>query len=146
MNAVKGRPMLSALTTNRGNGVMPAAGNLMLAYLPPEEMDRLRPSLQTVDLPQGQVLYDAQMPIDQVYFMDQGMISVVSIMRNGDSIEVGTIGNEGLAGLPSLLGVSAVPYRHIVQVGGKARRTSVETVLAELKPGRLLPQLLNRYH
>jgi CRP-like cAMP-binding protein len=138
--------MLSFTTTTHTDGSIRAPGNLMLAYLPADELERLRPHLQPVDLPQGQVLYEAHVPMSQVYFLDQGMVSVVSIMRNGDSIEVGTIGNEGLAGLPALLGVPSVPYRHLMQVGGKARRMSTAALLAELKPDRLLPQLINRYH
>jgi len=121
-------------------------GNLILAFLPPEEHDHIRTKLQVVELAQGDVLYEANVPVDHVYFMDQGMISVVSIMRNGASIEVGTIGNEGMAGLSVILGVEAVPYRHLVQVAGKARRMSAASLVAELKPDRLLPSLLNRYH
>jgi CRP-like cAMP-binding protein len=120
-------------------------GNLILAYLPPEEMERLRPRLQPVDLPQGHVLYEANMPVDQVYFVDQGMISVVSIMKNGATIEVGTIGIEGLAGLSVMLGVETVPYRHVVQVPGKAQRISAQALAAELSATRFLPTLLNRY-
>src|SRR5205814_6828358 len=94
-------------------------GNLILAFLPPEERDRLRPQLQSVNLPQGQILYDAHRPVDRVYFLDEGMISVVSIMQNGDTIEVGTIGYEGMAGLAVVLGVETIPYRHTMQVAGK---------------------------
>jgi hypothetical protein len=67
-------------------------------------------------------------------------------MQNGASIEVGTIGHEGMTGLPVILGVETMPYRHIVQVSGKARRMSAAALIAELKPDRFLPRLLNRYH
>jgi CRP-like cAMP-binding protein len=120
--------------------------NLILAFLPTDERERLCAKMQSVGLEQGYVLYESNMPVEHVYFMDQGMISVVSTMRNGASIEVGTIGNEGMAGLSVILGVEAVPYRHIVQVAGRARRMSAEALVAELKPDRLLPKLLNRYH
>jgi CRP-like cAMP-binding protein len=122
------------------------SANLLLSFLPSEEFERLRPRLQAVELAQGQLIYEAHQPVDHVYFIDQGMISVVSIMQNGASIEVGTIGSEGMAGLPAILGVEAVPYRHIVQVAGRARRISAAAVLGELKPDRMLPRLLNRYH
>lgn len=121
-------------------------GNLVLAFLPPEERERIRPKLQTVELEQGQILYDARMPVDHVYFLDQGMISVVSNMRNGDSIEVGTIGTEGMAGMSVLLGVDAVPYRHIVQVAGRARRMSPSALATELATNVTLRTILNRYH
>src|SRR5262245_5746469 len=135
----------SQTATNRYATPRPP-GNLILGCLPPEEVERLNGRLQPIDLQQGQVLYDASTPIDQVYFLDQGMVSVVSVMSNGDSIEVGTIGTEGLAGLSSILGVPMVPYRHVVQVAGNARRISASAVVAEMKPERMLPRLLNRYH
>jgi len=120
--------------------------NLILASLSPEEHARFEGKLQPVDLPQGQIMYEASVPIDDVYFIDQGMISVVSVMRNGDTIEVGTIGNEGMIGKWIMLGADSVPYRHIVQVAGKARRMSVSDLIAEMSPNRLLTQRLNRFH
>jgi CRP-like cAMP-binding protein len=121
-------------------------GNLILAFLPDEERERLLPKMQPVELAQGEILHEANTPLDQVYFIDQGMISVVSIMNNGAVIEVGTIGSEGMAGLSVVLGVDTVPYRHVVQVAGRARRMSAASLAGALKPDRLLPKLLNRYH
>jgi len=121
-------------------------GNLILAFLPPDEREQLRPKLQSVELEQGQIVCEPNVPVEHVYFIDQGMICVVSTMRNGASIEVGTIGSEGMAGLWVMLGVEAVPYRHVVQVAGQARRMSAPALVAELKPDRMLPKLLNRYH
>jgi CRP-like cAMP-binding protein len=120
--------------------------NQILALLPAEEYQRLRSSLVPVDLPQGQILYEAGATFEHVYFIDRGMISVVSIMEDGSSIEVGTIGNEGLGGLSVILGVNQLPYRHIMQVAGRARRMSVSALTAELKHDRPLRQLLYRYH
>ena len=75
------------------------AENQILALLPLEEYERLRPQLSLVELPQGHILYEAGAAFDHVYFLDRGMMSVVSIMEDGSSIEVGTIGNEGMGGL-----------------------------------------------
>jgi CRP-like cAMP-binding protein len=122
------------------------AENQILAFVPAEERERMRKSLVVVELPQGQILYEAGIPFEHVYFVDEGMISVVSIMENGSSIEVGTIGNEGMGGLALVLGVDRVPYRHIVQVAGRARRMSVAALSAELKQDRFLRRLLYRYH
>src|SRR3954468_4255559 len=84
---VKGRTMttysasLSATSANvaaspqQTSAALRPPGNLILAFLPPNEMDRLSSKLQPVELAQGQILYDARMPVDHVYFMDQGMIS-----------------------------------------------------------------------
>ncbi len=120
-------------------------GNLILATLTPEEQARFQSKLQPVELEQGKIIYEASVPIDHVYFIDQGMISVVSVMRNGDSIEVGTIGNEGMIGKWIMLGADSVPYRHLVQVPGKARRMRVSDLLAELQPDRPVTERLHRF-
>src|SRR5947208_7380563 len=122
------------------------AGNLILAFLPSDEFGRIESSLQPIDLPQGHILYEASAPIEHVYFVDHGMISIVSTMHDGSSIEVGTIGSEGIVGKSIILGVESVPYRHIVQVPGSARRMSAPLLAKELQPNRTLKQLLHRYH
>jgi len=121
-------------------------GNLLLASLTPEEHARFQSKLQPVELEQGKIIYEASVPIDDVYFIDQGMISVVSVMRNGDSIEVGTIGNEGMIGKWIMLGADSVPYRHLVQVAGKARRMRVADLLEEMQPDRPVTERLHRFH
>jgi CRP-like cAMP-binding protein len=138
--------MFGTTTTTDSDVPFRSPGNHLLALLPPDELEQIRLKLQPVDLEQGQLLYDARMPIEHVYFLDQGMISVVSTMHDGATIEVGTIGNEGMAGKSVILGVESVPYRHVVQVAGKARRMSASALTEELKPGRMLTRLLQRYH
>jgi len=120
--------------------------NQILASLPSDEWRRIQPLLVPIELEQGQIVYETDMPIDKVYFMDEGMISVVSIMHSGESIEVGTIGSEGMAGHSLVLGVDRVPFRHIVQVAGSARQLPAPILVSELKEGRVLHELLNRYY
>lgn len=138
--------MKGTIVGNDPQAVPRPAGNLILSFLPPPELDRLTPNLQSVELPQGQILYESSAAIDQVYFIDQGMISCVSIMHDGSSIEVGTIGSEGMVGKSIILGVESVPYRHIVQVAGTARRMSARLLAEELHQERTLMHLLRRYH
>src|SRR5437016_5760048 len=102
--------MKSTVVSTNPHAVHRPAGNLILSFLPPHEFDRLQPSLESVEMPQGQVLYESSAAIDHVYFVDQGMISVVSVMQDGSSIEVGTIGKEGMVGKSIVLGVESVPY------------------------------------
>ena len=83
--------------------------NRLLASLPEEDYDALRPRLEAIDLPYRRVLYEAKKPIDFVYFLETGVGSLVSTMRNGDAAEVGTIGNEGFVGLPVLFGDRKAP-------------------------------------
>jgi CRP-like cAMP-binding protein len=85
-------------------------------------MQRLAPELETVKLPYKQSLYRADETIDFVYFIESGVASLVNTMQNGAAAEVGTIGNEGLVGLPVLFGDSEAPNAVYVQVPGSGLR------------------------
>jgi CRP-like cAMP-binding protein len=136
--------MLSFDATTNGNGSA-RPGNLILAFLPLDESERLAGHLEPVELNQGTLLYESHAPVEHVYFVEQGMISIVSTLQNGASIEVGTIGREGMAGLSVILGVEAMPFRHTVQVPGKARRMNAAALVSELKAKGTLARLLNHY-
>ena len=79
-------------------------GNRLLARLPPEEYQRLFPRLQLVPLALKHVLYEARSPIDYAYFPNQGVVSALTVMEDGSAIEVATIGDEGMVGLPLIIG------------------------------------------
>ena len=74
--------------------------NRLLALLPPKDYARLRPHLQPIPLQYRQSLYRAHRPIGFVCSIETGVGSLVNTMANGQASEVGTIGNEGLVGLP----------------------------------------------
>ena len=74
--------------------------NRLLGLLPPRDYERLRPHLHRIPLEYRQSLYRAHKPIGFVYFIETGVGSLVNTMANGQASEVGTIGNEGLVGLP----------------------------------------------
>ncbi len=78
---------------------LPAApGNRFLARLPEADYHRLLPSLQPVALTSGQILYEARGPIEYAYFPTGAVLSALTVMQDGNAIEVATIGNEGLVG------------------------------------------------
>lgn len=120
--------------------------NRLLARVPADEFQRLRGDLQPVTLGQGHVIFEPDRPPEYVYFVDQGMISVVGIMEDGNSIEVATIGQEGLAGLPAVLGAQCVPFRYNVQVAGRARRMRASALTRALWQETNFRTLLYRYH
>jgi CRP-like cAMP-binding protein len=113
--------------------------------LPRPELDRLVPQLEHVPLERRMVAYDPLRPITHVYFVETGVISIVSIMRDRTAIETATIGCEGVIGLPVYLGVDAVPEQAFVQVPGEAYRlpASLFRTLAPQLP--TLGQYLDRY-
>ncbi len=80
------------------------ASNRLLAHLPQEDQERLSQFLEPVVLEYKLPLYDADQRIEFVHFIESGVGSLVCAMANGQAAEIGTVGNEGFAGLPVLLG------------------------------------------
>jgi CRP-like cAMP-binding protein len=131
---------LLSSSTNGGAGV-----NRLLASLPKNEYKRLLPELKTVNLAFGEVLYQAGGAIKYVYFPNDSIISLISEVSKTSSLEVGMVGNEGMAGLSAFMGVSFSPTRALVQGAGTAMRMSSAAIRQE--GGRLgsLHRLLHRY-
>jgi CRP-like cAMP-binding protein len=94
--------------------------NRLLSLLSDDDYERLRPHLSHVVLDYRKSLYEAQRPIDHVYFPINGVASLVITTDDGASAEVGTIGSEGMVGLPVCLGDKDAPSSVYVQVPGTA--------------------------
>ncbi len=92
--------------------------NRLLSLLSPRDYARLRPHLYRIPLEYRQSLYRAHKPLEWVYFIETGVGSLVNTMANGQASEVGTIGNEGLVGLPILFGDDRAPTSVYIQVPG----------------------------
>lgn len=125
---------------------MRAPTNLLLASLPPADWQRLAPRLTLVTLERRQVIYEPGQPFQHAYFPQQGLISVINLMQDGSTIEVGTIGCEGMSGLPIAFGVESSPHRHLVQIPGAALRLSAADLAAETRADSSLRRNLFRYH
>lgn len=100
--------------------------NLLLRSLPRRDLERLGPSLHRVTLTPRRVLQHAGVPIEHLYFIEEGLVSVLASADERTAVEVWLIGREGAIGSPALLGVRASPLRYFVQIGGSALRISVE--------------------
>jgi CRP-like cAMP-binding protein len=126
----------------------PAAphGNRLLARLPPKEYQRLLPFLQLVPLELKHVLYEARSLIDYAYFPNRGVVSALTVMEDGRAIEVATIGDEGMVGLPLLVGAKTTANRVIVQVPGEALRMGADALREEASRDTPLRRLLVLYH
>src|SRR3712207_7054018 len=81
-----------------------AQTNSILAALPPEEMAALRPHLETVPLALNQLLYETDAPVEHVYFIHRGVASMLATRPADVSVEIATVGPEGMVGLPVFLG------------------------------------------
>jgi CRP-like cAMP-binding protein len=119
--------------------------NRLLTVLPRAEYDRLRPHLEKVSLPLREILYEAGGPISHVFFPLNGVVSLVILIDGDISLEVGTIGNEGMAGTPVFLGSESSPTRAISQVAGDALRMKAKVFRDEMKRGGSLYGVVQRY-
>jgi CRP-like cAMP-binding protein len=96
--------------------------NRLLAAIPPAELERYFSGLQSVPLPQKEVLHEQGAPLAHVYFVEEGVVSILTRMADGTAIEVGMIGIEGVVGTSILLGSEVANHLALVQVPGSASR------------------------
>jgi CRP-like cAMP-binding protein len=120
--------------------------NRMLAALPPAEHDRVQRHLAGVSPQLGTVLQEVYAPIEHVYFPVDGLLSLVVRMREGDAVETGIIGNEGVDGTMLVLGVAHAFTSTTVQVAGRFLRMPAAEFAAAFRECPTLAVLTQRYH
>jgi CRP-like cAMP-binding protein len=104
--------------------------NRLLAALSAADFAELSNDLHSVALPKKQVLYEVGEPVDQIYFIEEGLASVLTMMEDGASSEVGMVGPEGLVGVSALLGGKASAQHIVVQLPGTAYRIAASACKA----------------
>jgi CRP-like cAMP-binding protein len=119
--------------------------NDLLAALPADEYDALRPQLEDFTLTTKQELQAANAPVEHVYFVHWGVVSIVTELEERAAVEVATIGPEGVVGLPAFLGADRMPSRAFVQVPGEASRMDADAFRRALERNPNLNRLLLRY-
>jgi CRP-like cAMP-binding protein len=122
-----------------------AIRNRVLGTLPPEDYERLQPLLEPVDLPLRTYLVEPHKPIEDIYFMEQGIASVVALTPQQRRIEVGLIGREGVSGTPILLGTDRTPHECFVQMSGDALRIAADDVRRVIATAPMLHAHLLRF-
>jgi CRP-like cAMP-binding protein len=133
----------SKLVASREAADPPA--NRLLGLLSRTDYKRLRPHLHRIPLEYRRSLYRANRPIGFVYFIETGVGSLVNTMTNGQAAEVGTIGNEGMVGLPLLLGDDRAPTSVYVQVPGTGLRMKATLFNKELARSASMRKVILRY-
>lgn len=119
--------------------------NRLLAALPPDERERLHAGLELVRLKFRQVLFEPNRTIEHVYFPENAVVSILGIMEDGSAVETGTVGNEGMAGVPVFLGAMQMAGQAFVQIPGTAWRMPSAALREEVRRGSTLARLLGRY-
>jgi len=120
--------------------------NTLLGNLPDDEMARLRPLLDVVDVRLRDPVYQPRRPIERVYFPLSAVFSMVALAE-GDriAVEVGTIGHEGMVGLPLFLGAPTSPNSAFCQIAGRAAGLSAADLHEFLGQDGHLHRLLHRF-
>jgi CRP-like cAMP-binding protein len=119
--------------------------NQVLASIPPKHLKRMRGQLELVKLKLGQILYQPGKAIRHVYFPLNCLISLLTAVDKRRTLEVGMVGNEGMAGMPFILGVGISGVRALVQGSGAALRMPSPAFRIEFDRNPPLQQALYRY-
>ncbi len=121
----------------------PLRQNLLLAGLTDRELGHLSADLARVTLSAGTVICDAGRRQEHAYFPTSAVVSLLCVTADGASAEMAVIGNEGVAGVPMLLGDDGSPHRLMVQGAGEAYCIRSARLKAEFaRPGALQGMLL----
>jgi CRP-like cAMP-binding protein len=130
-------------------GVMEVDGNPLenelLLNLPDKECHAIYSELVFLPLRTHDVLNEDGAAIQYAYFMNSGLASVLNVMQDGKSVEVGLTGKEGFVGLPLIVGFKTSPTRVIVQIAGSAYRISASALIDLLPKCRTLEKRLHRF-
>jgi CRP-like cAMP-binding protein len=128
-----------------GEGASHGSDNLLLAALPPEERRLLARGATAADIALGEEIQRPNAAIGHILFPETGVLSLMSMMRAGQAVEIATIGREGLAGIGAAFGPPLVTYSTVVQVPGRFVHVPEATVRAALGSAPSLRALVFRY-
>lgn len=124
---------------------MPHFINRLLEGLSRDDLGLLAPHLVCVDLPYRETLEAPDQEIEQVYFVEGGVVSVVANTAEHEQIEAGLIGCEGVTGVAAILGAVSSPHTTMVQIKGAAHRISTVALRQAMRESDTLTQRLLRY-
>jgi CRP-like cAMP-binding protein len=122
-----------------------AVANSVLRGLSREEREHALARCEQVNLTYGDILNEPGDRIEHVYFPNEGLISLLTPVDGHMSVEVGMVGNDGMAGMPLAMGVHISPVRVLVQGSGTAMRMKAAAFRNELKRSPALQRELNHY-
>ena len=119
--------------------------NHLLAALPAKEFDLIKSKLEFISVDLGESFYESGEKIDYIYFPTTAIISLLYIMENGSTAEIGVVGNDGLLGTALFLGGETTTNRAIVQSAGDVFRMKASDLKIEFAKANVFQKLLLRY-
>jgi CRP-like cAMP-binding protein len=143
---------LSADTTSRGafpdeHSNRPAVSlkNKILLAIPRAEYELIHPHLEPVRFRHHAILHEPTQKLEFAYFPNQGLLSLLVATADGKTVEVAMVGNEGVAGVPSAVGLSVSTLRQLVQISGEGLRVKVAALQGCLPSTPRFQMALSRY-
>lgn len=122
-----------------------ARKNFLLSSLQEKELARLLTKLKPVSVPLGEVLYESGDKLEFAFFPTTSIVSLLYIMENGGTAEIGVVGNEGVLGVALFLGGDTTTSRAIIQSAGEGLRMAPQDLRDEFARGGRFQDLLLRY-
>jgi CRP-like cAMP-binding protein len=119
--------------------------NHLLAALPEREWLRWRPHIEHVDLPLGKVIYESGATLTHVYFPATAIVSLLSVLENGESAEIAVVGNEGIVGVAMFMGGGSTPSHAVVQSAGEGFRLTAAAMRHEFERAGPVMHVMLRY-
>jgi len=140
-----GKNFRAAQADDRTNIAGKPVRNKILLAMPDSEYELMRPDLTYINLPHHFSLHEPTENIEFVYFPNRGMVSQVVVTKDGRTVEVGVVGNEGYVGAGLAAGLSRSPVREIIQIAGDASRMMGSALERILRSAPQLQTMLNRH-
>jgi CRP-like cAMP-binding protein len=142
---MSGKNFRVAQNGQRTNGEGKQVSNKVLLAIPDNEYELMRADLTFIDLPDHLTLHEPTQNIKFVYFPNKGMVSQVVVTKDGRTVEVGVVGNEGFVGAGLAVGLSRSSIREIIQVAGDGFRMVGGVLERILRAAPQLQLILNRH-
>jgi CRP-like cAMP-binding protein len=119
--------------------------NHLLAAFPTKEYQRLESDLELVPMPLGLVLSESGDRMQHLYFPTTCIVSLLYVLQDGSSAEIGVVGNEGVVGVSLFMGGQTTPSRAVVRSAGHGYRLRAGLLMREFDLGGIVMRLLLRY-
>ena len=119
--------------------------NRLLDSLPSNELEELSPHMERMSATHGYPFISPHKPIRYVYFPINALGSLVTILEDGSTVEAGSVGREGMVGIPVILKAEMTPMQTLVQIPGDVWRLDADVVRKEFDRRRGLHTILNQY-
>jgi len=142
---MSGKNFRAAEPGERTNGEGKHVANKVLLALPANEYELMRADLGFIDLPDHLSLHEPTQSIEFVYFPNRGMVSQVVVTKDGRTVEVGVVGNEGFVGAGLAVGLTRSSVREIIQIAGDGFRMMGNALERILRAAPQLQMILNRH-